>query len=97
MRRRTAVYRVSCRRRLAQPKKKNAGPPYTFWGICSMLYAFLALPTVYALRRLPAAEVRERNTLERRREKRGGGEAERGRATTATDAFRCPIAATHGN
>ncbi|CAN0065945.1 unnamed protein product [Ectocarpus sp. 6 AP-2014] len=44
------------RKRLAQPKKKNAGPPYTFWGICSMLYAFLALPTVYALRRLPAAE-----------------------------------------
>ncbi|CAN0003933.1 unnamed protein product, partial [Ectocarpus sp. 13 AM-2016] len=44
------------RKRLAQPKKQNAGPPYTFWGICSMLYAFLALPTVYALRRLPAAE-----------------------------------------
>ncbi|CAB1106154.1 unnamed protein product [Ectocarpus sp. CCAP 1310/34] len=44
------------RKRPTQPKKQNAGPPYTFWGICSMLYAFLALPTVYALRRLPAAE-----------------------------------------
>ncbi|CAM9399588.1 unnamed protein product [Pylaiella littoralis] len=43
------------RKRLAQPKK-STGRPYTFWGICSMLYALLALPTVYALRRLPAAD-----------------------------------------
>ena len=51
----------STNRRLAQPKK-NGGPPYTFWGIVSMLYALLALPTVYALRRLPAAEVRKQAT-----------------------------------
>ncbi|CAM9389158.1 unnamed protein product, partial [Hapterophycus canaliculatus] len=43
-------------RRLAQPQKKS-GRPYTFWGICSMLYALLALPTVFALRRLPDSGV----------------------------------------
>ncbi|CAN0368331.1 unnamed protein product, partial [Laminaria digitata] len=47
------------RKRLVKPAKqptKAKGRPYPFWGIVSMLYALLALPSVYVMRRLPPAE-----------------------------------------
>lgn len=44
--------------RRSQLPKMNKRATHTFFGVCSTVYALLCIPTVYALRRLPASEVR---------------------------------------